>query len=305
MSLQPITPTPQAWDAFVESHPRAHLLQTSAWGDLKAAYGWVPGRIALAGSDGTLVAGVQFLMRQFPYKIGWLGYAPYGPLVDWSDDALVQTLLKATDRAVKKHHGGFLKIEPGFDQRGVDFAAYGFYPSPQTVQPPRTIQIDLTASEDEILARMNQGTRRNIRKSEKYEITVQPRASFVEEHSDVEGDRYVFAYTITLTNTGTVAAQLISRHWIITDGHGREQEVRGEGVVEGRDVVLTTPDARAHPVLASTKCQPRSRPVHSIGTLVPVAPRAIDRLAPTGHRPANDGPPTAAGGGRIEGYAPA
>ncbi len=67
--------------------------------------------------------------------------------------------------------------------------------------------------------------------SKKYEITVQPRASFVEEHSDVEGDRYVFAYTITVTNTGTVPAQLVSRHWLITDGHGEVQEVRGLGVV--------------------------------------------------------------------------
>lgn len=172
MSLQPITPTPEAWDAFVESHPRAHLLQTSAWGELKAAFGWTPARIALADSGGTIVAGVQFLMRQFPYKVGWLAYAPYGPLVDWSDAPLVNTLMKAVDRAVKKHHGGFLKIEPGFGLRDVDFAAYGFRPSPQTVQPPRTVRIDLNGSDDEILERMNQGTRRNIRKSAKYEVTI-------------------------------------------------------------------------------------------------------------------------------------
>ena len=51
------------------------------------------------------------------------------------------------------------------------------------------------------------------------------------EQSDEDGGRYVFAYTITIRNTGTVAAQLISRHWIITDSDNRVQEVRGMGVV--------------------------------------------------------------------------
>ena len=49
--------------------------------------------------------------------------------------------------------------------------------------------------------------------------------------ADEQSGRYVFAYTITLRNTGTVAAQLISRHWIITDSRGGVQEVRGLGVV--------------------------------------------------------------------------
>ncbi|MEO1767336.1 Co2+/Mg2+ efflux protein ApaG [Thiobacter aerophilum] len=65
----------------------------------------------------------------------------------------------------------------------------------------------------------------------KYEITVTARVDYLPEQSDEAAGRYVFAYTITLTNTGTVAAQLISRHWIITDGEGHVQEVKGLGVV--------------------------------------------------------------------------
>jgi ApaG protein len=65
----------------------------------------------------------------------------------------------------------------------------------------------------------------------KYEITVTTRTTYVPEQSDTERSRYVFAYTITLKNTGTVAAQLISRHWIITDANSQSQEVRGLGVV--------------------------------------------------------------------------
>ncbi len=64
-----------------------------------------------------------------------------------------------------------------------------------------------------------------------HDITVTARTQYVPEQSDAEKGRYVFAYTITIKNTGTVAAQLISRHWIITDANQQSQEVRGLGVI--------------------------------------------------------------------------
>lgn len=67
--------------------------------------------------------------------------------------------------------------------------------------------------------------------SNRYEITVVPKASYVEDQSDPSKDQYVFAYTITISNTGNVSAQLISRHWIITDANGKVLEVKGLGVV--------------------------------------------------------------------------
>lgn len=67
--------------------------------------------------------------------------------------------------------------------------------------------------------------------AEKYRIQIDAVAEFIAAQSEPEDDRHVFAYHITITNTGTVAAQLLSRHWIITDGTGERQEVRGEGVV--------------------------------------------------------------------------
>ncbi|MGH8743234.1 MAG: Co2+/Mg2+ efflux protein ApaG [Burkholderiales bacterium] len=67
--------------------------------------------------------------------------------------------------------------------------------------------------------------------SKKYEITVNVRTTYIPDQSDVENGRFVFAYTITITNTGSVAAQLISRHWLITDAENHVQEVRGLGVV--------------------------------------------------------------------------
>ena len=65
----------------------------------------------------------------------------------------------------------------------------------------------------------------------KYEIKISVRTEFLPEQSDREAGPYVFAYFITIRNTGQIAAQLISRHWIITDAEGRSQEVRGLGVV--------------------------------------------------------------------------
>jgi ApaG protein len=65
----------------------------------------------------------------------------------------------------------------------------------------------------------------------KYDITVAVKTAYLPEQSDPARSAYVFAYTITITNTGEVAAQLISRHWIITDADSQVQEVKGLGVV--------------------------------------------------------------------------
>jgi len=65
----------------------------------------------------------------------------------------------------------------------------------------------------------------------RYEVSVSPQAQYLADQSDEPAGRFVFAYTITLRNTGTVPAQLISRHWIITDANSQVQEVRGLGVV--------------------------------------------------------------------------
>jgi len=65
----------------------------------------------------------------------------------------------------------------------------------------------------------------------KYRIEVSPLPQYIPEQSDPDNDRYLFAYTITIKNVGEVPAQLVSRHWIITDANNEVQEVRGLGVV--------------------------------------------------------------------------
>ncbi|MBV1777102.1 Co2+/Mg2+ efflux protein ApaG [Burkholderiaceae bacterium DAT-1] len=67
--------------------------------------------------------------------------------------------------------------------------------------------------------------------STKYEMSVSVTTHYLAEQSDTEAQRFVFAYQIKIRNTGTVAGQLLSRHWVIRDGESQVQEVRGMGVV--------------------------------------------------------------------------
>jgi ApaG protein len=72
--------------------------------------------------------------------------------------------------------------------------------------------------------------------SDRHQIQVAVESAYLEEQSEPAEHRFVFAYTVTLHNSGQVPAKLLTRHWIITDANGRTQEVRGEGVVDAREL---------------------------------------------------------------------
>lgn len=71
----------------------------------------------------------------------------------------------------------------------------------------------------------------SMEESKSHKIVVEVETAFVEGQSDPAAARYVFAYTITIHNQGTLAVKLLTRHWVITDGEGQVREVRGQGVV--------------------------------------------------------------------------
>ncbi len=75
-----------------------------------------------------------------------------------------------------------------------------------------------------------------------YACTVKVKTTFLAEQSNPNESKYAFAYTVTITNTGTVAAQLISRHWIITNANNEVHEVKGLGVIGEQP--LLAPDAQ-------------------------------------------------------------
>ena len=89
----------------------------------------------------------------------------------------------------------------------------------------------------------------------KYQIDVSVNTAYLADQSDPSSDRYVFAYTVTIANIGTISAQLISRHWVITDAENVTQEVKGLGVVgeqpllrPGESFEYTSGTAMATPV---------------------------------------------------------
>jgi len=72
---------------------------------------------------------------------------------------------------------------------------------------------------------------RQMNEQSRHKISIEVETNYIEGQSEPDNERYVFSYTITIRNKGEIPAQLLSRHWIITDANGNTQEVRGEGVV--------------------------------------------------------------------------
>lgn len=160
-SLARIHPTDADWDRFVRAQPRAHLLQLSAWGALKSQFGWDSQIVALGTSE-EIQAGALILSKRLPLGLGKMAYAPMAgfPPNPAHYPRLWDMVRRATGAA-------FIKIEPGHFPPGTasKLGRLGFRQSPQTIQPPRTIVIDIAAADQTIMRRMNQGTRRKIRKS--------------------------------------------------------------------------------------------------------------------------------------------
>jgi lipid II:glycine glycyltransferase (peptidoglycan interpeptide bridge formation enzyme) len=152
----------EKWREHVSAHPEIHLLQTAEWGELKSGFSWSAVRIL----NGT--AGVQILFRKLPLGLT-LAFIPKA--------GMHASLLPEIDAACKARRAVFCKWEPDewtaaqipVSER---WSLEGFVNSPQNVQPPRTIVIDLRGSEDEILGRMKQKTRYNIRLAEKKDVRV-------------------------------------------------------------------------------------------------------------------------------------
>jgi lipid II:glycine glycyltransferase (peptidoglycan interpeptide bridge formation enzyme) len=167
--------SPEEWDRFSQLPQSGHLLQSWAWGELKARFGWYPVRIA-AVEGNEILAAAQILLRSLPAGLR-TAYVPRGPLIDpvARDTATVAALLHALHDACRRQHSISLKIEPDWPetpdaQRWLE--TQGFVASAETVQPRRTVIVDLTASEDEILAQMKSKTRYNIRLSQRKGVVV-------------------------------------------------------------------------------------------------------------------------------------
>ncbi len=198
-----------SWNQIISQLPNPHFLQTYEWGQVKAKYGWVP-YYAVWTEDGKwkvesdlrllstfhspIVAAALILKRQilsqgFAARLSIL-YAPKGPLLDWSNEALRKRVLDDLQSFAKKQGAIFLKLDPDVVLgRGVpvsegdvsensgqavrsDLRRRGWAESSEQIQFRNTVMVDLSASEEDILMRMKQKTRYNVRLAEKKGVTV-------------------------------------------------------------------------------------------------------------------------------------
>lgn len=148
--------------------PTSPILQSWEWGEVKAASGWEPLRIAVT-EGGQIRAAIQILKRTF------LFYAPRGPVLDFKDGTALDFLLAEIRKLAKKHKAVALKIDPEIEANDPAVAMFkkrGFKPQKKQVQPRATIYLDLTKSLDDLLASFEEKTRYNIRLSAKKGVKV-------------------------------------------------------------------------------------------------------------------------------------
>ena len=182
-----------AWDDLIAAAPGGHVLQSWAWGELKAHFGWRVQRVAVradgahqsgsrisggSGESGGLLEPVaQVLYRSLPGGLGSIAYVPKGPPGDLDDQSALVELLDAIRPLARQQHAICLKLEPNLEDDPAlarRLQALGFRPSPHTVQPRRTILVNLDAEPEALLKRMKQKTRYNIRLAGRRGVTVRP-----------------------------------------------------------------------------------------------------------------------------------
>ena len=178
------------WDAFVASHPNGSFLQTTQWARLKSRFNWTTYRVWVR-QEGKLVAGAQILFRSAALRLVKMGYIPHGPVVDWGNDELVRVLFGQIDRAIYQHRAGLVKIEPFLWQHDISATSissggasvdaetwhslctdHELVCETDTIQPPRTMLIDINGSADDIMASFRSKTRYNIRLAARKEVAV-------------------------------------------------------------------------------------------------------------------------------------
>ena len=186
----------QAWNSQIARLPGAHILQTWEWGKLKEAYGWQMLPKVWHEPDGEIKAAAMVLQRTialggFAARLRIL-YVPRGPLLDWSDQTWRTRVLDDLQLLARKQRAIFIKIDPEVviasgipgeageqqNENGktvtVELARRGWLFSGEQIQFKNTVWLDLACPEDELLGRMKQKTRYNLRLAERKGVTIRP-----------------------------------------------------------------------------------------------------------------------------------
>lgn len=198
MIMQPFKGSAQEWNELITRLPGPHLLQTWQWAQVKARYGWTPMPFVWnSEAAGQPAAAAAMILKRvisvggFAARLSVL-YIPKGPNLDWSDANLRQLVLDDLQSFAHRQGSIFIKMDPDVSLgTGIpgslaavesetgkeiqsEWTQHGWRFSSDQIQFRNTVLIDLTPGEDEILARMKQKTRYNVRLAEKKGVTVRP-----------------------------------------------------------------------------------------------------------------------------------
>lgn len=167
-----------AWDAALCALPQPHVLQSWAWGELKARHGWRVRRLLWHAAGQPQAAAQIMIQRRGRFR---LGYVPKGPVVDWNDAAQVTEVLRGLEDIARQESMLLLKIDPDVtagSPLGEALVAHleqrGWRYSFEQIQFRNTLVVDLQADLDTILARMKAKGRYNIRLAVRKGVTVRP-----------------------------------------------------------------------------------------------------------------------------------
>lgn len=158
----------EEWNQLIHDHPKTHLLQTGAWGELKSAFGWEPVRLVGQG------LGAQLLFRHLPLGLTF-AYLPKGPIILHPKSENHADFWGEVDLFCKNRRAIFLKVEPdGWENEDMfpPLPLGGFHLSSLHVQPRSTLVIDLRRSQDEVFNCMKPKTRYNIRLAGRKGVTI-------------------------------------------------------------------------------------------------------------------------------------
>lgn len=188
------TQTATNWNKIILSLPGAHILQTWQWGQVKNAYGWQSYPYIWKDTENNIIAAALVLSRSSGLGRGATKmnvlYVPKGPLLDWNNQDLVEQVLSDLQSIAKDYKAIFIKIDPDVpvgwgvpgsedswdDLQGIGIKeklnAHGWQFSQDQIQFRNTVLVDLTQTDEQLLAVMKQKTRYNIRLSGKRGVNV-------------------------------------------------------------------------------------------------------------------------------------
>lgn len=160
------------WESFIATHPEANFLHSWGWGEFLQKINHKIVRIGFFNQD-KLVGAVLFIVEDA--RRGRYGVVPAGPIIDWPNKKLVETVFSTIRELGAQNKCAFVRVRPQLvsDSKEVSyFKEFGFKPAPMHLHAELTWQLDLTQTEDEILAGMRKNTRYEIRQAKKKGIIV-------------------------------------------------------------------------------------------------------------------------------------